>query len=62
VTALEKALEGSPQRPGLPTAIVCHTVKGKGIPYAENNLSWHHKNSFKDGEVDQMLKAIETYE
>jgi transketolase len=62
VTALEKALEGTPHRPGRPTAIVCHTVKGKGIPYAENNLNWHHKNSFKEGEVDQMLKAIETYE
>lgn len=61
VAMLENALADVPLRKGRPTALVCHTVKGKGIPYAEGNLNWHHKNSFKEGEIDQMLKAIEAY-
>src|SRR5215470_10507116 len=31
-----------------PRAIICHTVKGKGIPAAENNASWHHKAELSD--------------
>jgi len=27
-----------------PRVVICHTVKGKGIPEAENNPSWHHKS------------------
>jgi transketolase len=27
-----------------PTAIICHTVKGKGIPFAEGDANWHHKS------------------
>ncbi|QNM06983.1 transketolase [Qiania dongpingensis] len=27
---------------GKPTAVIAHTVKGKGISYMENNVSWHH--------------------
>ena len=26
-----------------PSAIVCHTVKGKGVAFAENDPDWHHK-------------------
>ncbi len=34
-----------------PKAIICHTVKGKGFPFAENNPKWHHKNNFTDEEI-----------
>lgn len=27
-----------------PLAVICHTIKGKGIALAENNLEWHHKS------------------
>ena len=27
-----------------PTALICHTVKGKGFHFAEDNPYWHHKN------------------
>src|SRR5260370_13275479 len=26
-----------------PTAVICHTIKGKGIPFAEGDAHWHHK-------------------
>ena len=28
---------------GMPTAIVAHTVKGKGVSYMENQVGWHGK-------------------
>jgi transketolase len=29
--------------PDKPVAIICHTVKGKGISFMENNNAWHYK-------------------
>ena len=29
--------------PGKPKAIVCHTVKGKGVSFMENQVGWHGK-------------------
>jgi transketolase len=42
-----------------PTAIIAHTVKGKGAAFAENNLKWHHKNKVTEQEVESLLAAIE---
>ncbi|MEG0491947.1 MAG: transketolase [Clostridia bacterium] len=28
---------------GKPHCLIAHTVKGKGLPYAENQKEWHHK-------------------
>lgn len=25
----------------IPTAIICHTIKGKGVPFMENQVQWH---------------------
>ena len=44
VTALEEVLGALPRAAGKPTAVICHTVKGKGIPFAEHDPSWHHKS------------------
>ncbi len=40
------------------TALICHTVKGKGFPFAENNPFWHHKNFFTDKEVSEINKYL----
>ncbi len=42
-----------------PKAIICHTVKGKGFYFAENNPFWHHKNSFTDKEKLLINSCIE---
>jgi transketolase len=34
-----------------PKAIIFHTVKGKGFPFAEHNPSWHHKSKITDAEM-----------
>jgi transketolase len=42
---LLKAFDGLEQ--GMPTVVVAHTVKGKGIPFMENNNEWHHNRLTK---------------
>jgi transketolase len=37
------ALEGAQARRGGPTAIVAHTVKGKGVSFMEDRAEWHGK-------------------
>jgi transketolase len=59
VAALEKALAGLPGEQGKPTVIICHTVKGKGIGFTENNLKWHHKSGLKENEMRDLLAALE---
>jgi transketolase len=42
-----------------PSAIICHTIKGKGISFVENNLNWHHKNKVTEDEVKSLLAELE---
>ena len=39
--AIRKALEEAQATKGLPTAIVAHTIKGKGVSFMENNPKFH---------------------
>jgi len=41
-----------------PTALICHTIKGKGFPFAENNPYWHHKNFFTKDEILKINKCL----
>lgn len=41
-----------------PTALICHTIKGKGFPFAENNPYWHHKNFFTEDEIFKINKCL----
>lgn len=41
-----------------PRAIICHTVKGKGIPVAENNPSWHHKSDLSEADLRAIRSAL----
>jgi transketolase len=43
----------------VPNVVICHTIKGKGISFVENNLSWHHKSRLKLEEVENLYQAIE---
>lgn len=59
VKSIEAALSGIPAVPGKPTAIICHTVKGRGISFTERDLKWHHKSGLKDNEKQALLQALE---
>ncbi|HBB61030.1 MAG TPA: transketolase [Lachnospiraceae bacterium] len=44
---------------GKPVCIIANTVKGKGLPEAENQASWHHKTPTAD-QVKEVEEAYET--
>lgn len=58
VEELRQALGRVPLESGRPSAIICHTVKGKGFPFAEDNLAWHHKSNLGENDVSEMLQAL----
>lgn len=58
--ALEQVFAAVPLQPQKPAAVICHTVIGKGIPFAEHDPAWHHK-SFSAEQIDRMYEALETY-
>jgi len=38
------ALDGLPLHPDRPSALIAHTVKGKGVSFAEDTYLWHSNN------------------
>jgi len=59
VAALQKLLRAVPLGAGRPGLAICHTVKGKGFSFAENDANWHHKSTINKDLVDQMYGALE---
>ncbi len=41
-----------------PKALICHTIKGKGIKFAENNPKWHHKSQLTKEEIKEMYDSV----
>lgn len=59
VEALRQALGAAPREPDKPTALICHTVKGKGVAHIEHDATWHHKSRISDDEVAALYAALE---
>lgn len=55
---LVKAYEQAAAFKGKPTAVMAHTVKGKGVSFMENVASWHH-GVMSEEEYKQAKKEIE---
>lgn len=58
VEALRDLFARLPLDPKKPTAIVCHTIKGKGIAFAENDARWHHHSNFTPQVLDDLYAAL----
>jgi transketolase len=58
VAALRRLLGRAPFAADRPSMIICHTVKGKGFPFAEGDANWHHKSSIKKDLVEKMYNAL----
>lgn len=41
-----------------PTAIICHTIKGKGISFMENSVLWHYRSP-QGEEYEQAVKELD---
>jgi transketolase len=50
VKSLKKALKGK-----TPLIVIAKTVKGKGVPFMENNYEWHYKNLTEEGYAEALL-------
>ena len=59
VEALRKVFTRLPAASDKPTADICHTVKGKGLPFAENDANWHHKSKIGKDVVAKLHAALE---
>ncbi|KXG78094.1 Transketolase 1 [Fervidicola ferrireducens] len=52
-----RAIEEAKSTKGRPTVIVARTVKGKGVPYMENQVDWHGKAPSRE-QAEEALKAL----
>src|SRR5690242_15996282 len=58
VAALRKVFRALPFASDRPSAIICHTVKGKGIAFAEHDPNWHHKSKISGDVVARLYAAL----
>lgn len=54
---IEAAFVGAKATKGVPTAIVMKTIKGKGVSYMEDQVSWHGKAP-NDAEYEQAMTEL----
>lgn len=59
VPALREVLSRVPLRPDTPSAIICHTVKGRGVSFVEHSAHWHHKGAPTDAELRGLLAELD---
>jgi transketolase len=59
VDALRDAFRSVPFAAGKPSVVIAHTVKGRGIDFAEHNPGWHHKSSLDDKAIAELREALE---
>lgn len=59
VEDLRGVLRRVPANHEKPTAVICHTVKGKGVLFAEGNMEWHHRRGLSVEEIRSMNQALE---
>jgi transketolase len=52
---IENALQTTPFKKCVPSCIIAHTIKGKGVSFMENTVLWHYKNPSGEG----LKKALE---
>ncbi len=56
--AIYEALRDLPVRDGKPSAVIFHTVKGKGVSFMENEYKWHY-GGLTDELLAKALKEVE---
>ena len=56
---LNKSFSELPFKIGRPNAIICNTIKGKGIDFAENNLNWHHKSTLSEEDISNLKESLQ---
>jgi transketolase len=57
--ALNEHLSCTPWEAGVPSALVAHTTKGKGVSFMENRVEWHYRSP-NDQQLAQALAELDT--
>jgi transketolase len=57
MAALVETLAATPFEPGRPSALIAHTVKGKGVSFMEDQLKWHYQTPTAD-EVEAARREL----
>ena len=52
------SLQDVPFERGRPSALVAHTVKGKGVSFMENQLAWHYRSP-KHDEYEKAMRELD---
>jgi transketolase len=53
--ALAQWLAAAPWRPGKPSVLIAHTVKGKGVTFMEDRVEWHYRSPSEE----DLARALE---
>lgn len=61
IRSIRTALQEAREMKGRPTVIVLHTVKGKGVSFMENEVSWHGRGP-NDEEYERAMKELKEAE
>jgi transketolase len=61
VGALRKTFAELPLNDAKPTAVIAHTVKGKGFSFAEHQADWHHKLGLTEADFLLMETELAQY-
>jgi transketolase len=56
--AILEVLSVNKQSARKPTIVIAHTIKGKGVPFMENELAWHYKSP-NDEQLKAALESLE---
>ena len=59
VMELRDRLQALPFESGRPSILIAHTVKGRGVGFAEHDPQWHHKSSFDAVQGDLVRLALQ---
>lgn len=57
IESIIRALTIAEMTKGKPTAIICKTIKGKGVSFMENQVDWHGKSP-NDEEYEMAVKEL----
>jgi len=58
VSDIRNTLATLPLSENKPSAVICHTIKGKGIDFVEQNLEWHHKTRVTETEIEALMGQL----
>ncbi len=56
--AIKNALDAARNTDGLPTVIIAHTIKGKGVSYMEDSAPWHGSVKLSNDDISRALQDL----